>query len=87
MFGDIRTALAVAASIHEELDISRSDMADSELSRALAVRGVGVNQQHASCHIMKRPGPQSERQMTKASRRKIVVGSRSYKAYLENGLR
>ena len=87
LFGSLKTALAVTASIRARIGDRVDDMTNSELRRVLEEGRYGVKHEHAGSDIMSRPGPgrRREEQMGKGDGR-FEVGSDSYNAYLQDGL-
>ena len=101
MFGPLRTALAVTASIRERIGDDADEMTDIELEAILRRAGAGVEQAHARSKLMLRPDPHRRRNGRKVStdgtfalksekykaylRDGFAVGSESYKAYLRDG--
>ena len=57
IFGHLRTALAIATSIEDELVVDVDEMTNAQLTKALSVPGAGVKQDHARSKIMVQPGP------------------------------
>lgn len=83
MFGKIRTALVVAASVKERVGDGMYEMTEEELESILEP-SVGVGHIHAGSDIMFRPGP-LEKSRTKFQYT-LPVGPDGYKAYLRKGL-
>lgn len=81
IFGDLRTALVVAESIHDGLDNGIGDLSNDQIKRRLSTHSSGVRREHARSDIMFTLGPH---QTTRKSPLRFPVGSEAYEARLND---
>lgn len=85
MFTDLKTALAVATSIRQELKLSPDSMTNADLQRALTHVNAGVKYRLGSIQLRTAHAPEERRYNTIEIPTDIRVGSDIYDAYIRNG--
>ena len=83
VFGSFRTAMAVTASIRDELGTDADEMANSELEKTLRSRCISIRHKHVRSKIMAKPCP--NQRIVVRPKYDYVVGSENYKAYIQHG--